>query len=187
MDLEQLASIVKSISGVGVVLAVLYLAMQLRQRNRLNQFSRPGQGGLPSFPPMGMGGGMPDLSSLQGGMPGMPPKPGQMPPLPGMPPGVSGMQGLPPMPGSGPGMPPMGYGGGMPPMGYGGGGMPPMGYPQAGLPPMARGPAYNPAMYAVRAPGQQRDAPSLPPVQGGAAGGPSSSLTGAGFAAFSPQ
>jgi hypothetical protein len=89
-------------------------------------------------------------------------------------------------------MPPMSYGG-MPPMGFsapaGTGGLPPvvgaagppmpMGYPPMGYGAMGR-PAYDPSTVSARAPGQQRDAPTLP-------GSGQPTLTGAGFAAFSPQ
>jgi hypothetical protein len=55
MDLTQLASIVKSVAGIGVLAAVIYLAVQLRQQNRLarqNTHRSLGEGkGLPVMRP----------------------------------------------------------------------------------------------------------------------------------------
>lgn len=92
MDLEQITSLVKSLSGIGIVVMLVYLALQLRQRNLASRFdSRRSMGGFP-------GGGMPGAGGFPPGMPGgggFPPgMPGAGPP--GFPPGMPGAPGATP-------------------------------------------------------------------------------------------
>ncbi len=64
MDLEQITGLVKSLSGIGIVVMLVYLALQLRQRNLASRFDgRRSMGGFP-------GGGMPGGGDVPPGMPG---------------------------------------------------------------------------------------------------------------------
>ena len=52
MDFSELASLVKSIAGIGVLLAAVYLAVQLRNQNRLSQLNKRRSSGLQEGLPM---------------------------------------------------------------------------------------------------------------------------------------
>ena len=62
MDFSELAGLVKSVAGIGVLLAAVYLAVQLRNQNRLSQLNKR--------PPSGMQDGLRILDPLSGSLQG---------------------------------------------------------------------------------------------------------------------
>lgn len=63
MEFSEIASLIKSIAGVAVLITVVYLALQLRSQNRIARHRPPRPFGAPSgLPGFDLSGGPEDLN-----------------------------------------------------------------------------------------------------------------------------